>query len=70
MNSQTVCFNIIKNKYFEDFNIIDKYILPSRKQTSCIFSMSQGMSGDNDPILYDVEFCKQKGHKNMLTYGL
>ncbi len=31
--------------------------------------MFQGVSGDNDPIHYDVEFCKQKGHKNMLAHG-
>ena len=59
-----------KNKYFEDFNIGDKYILPSRTQTSGIFSMFQGVSGDNDPIHYDIEFCKQKGHKNMLAHGM
>ena len=57
---------MIKNKYFEDFNVGDNYILPSRTQTSGIFSMFQGVSGDNDPIHYDVEFCQQKGHKNML----
>ena len=61
---------MIKNKYFEDFNVGDKYILPSRTQTSGIFSMFQGVSGDNDPIHYDVEFCKHKGHKNMLAHGL
>ena len=61
---------MIKNKYFEDFNVGDKYILPSRTQTSGIFSMFQGVSGDNDPIHYDVEFCKQKGHKNMLAHGI
>ena len=61
---------MIKNKNFEDFNLGDKYILPSRTQTSGIFSMFQGVSGDNDPIHYDVEFCKQKGHKNMLAHGL
>ena len=61
---------MIKNKYFEDFDIGDKYILPSRTQTSGIFSMFQGVSGDNDPIHYDVEFCKQKGHKNMLAHGM
>ena len=61
---------MIKNKYFEDFNVGDKYILPSRTQTSGIFSMFQGVSGDNDPIHYDVEFCKHKGHKNMLAHGI
>ena len=58
------------SKYFEDFSIGDKYVLPSRTQTSAIFSMFQGASGDNDPIHYDKEFCKQRGHPQMLAHGL
>lgn len=61
---------MIKSKYFEDFNIGNKYILPSRTQTSGIFSMFQGISGDNDPIHYDREFCKKQGHKDMLAHGI
>ena len=45
---------INKSKYFEDFSIGDKYLIPSRTQTSGIFSMFQGASGDNDPIHYDL----------------
>ena len=58
------------SKYFEDFSIGYKYIIPSRTQTSAIFSMFQGASGDNDPIHYDKEFCKQRGHPEMLAHGL
>ena len=58
------------NRYFEDFKIGEKYYLPSRTQTSGIFSMFQGSSGDNDPIHYDREFCKKKGHKDMLAHGM
>ena len=58
------------SKYFEDFSIGDKYVIPSRTQTSAIFSMFQGASGDNDPIHYDKEFCKQRGHPEMLAHGL
>ena len=57
-------------KYFDDFSIGDRYILPSRTQTSGIFSMFQAASGDNDPIHYDVEYCKKRGHPNMLAHGL
>ena len=49
-----------KNKYFEDFNIGDKYTLPSRTQTSGIFSMFQGLSGDNDPIHYRYRILQAK----------
>ena len=61
----------LKNsKYFEDFVVGDKYLIPSRTQTSSIFSMFQAASGDNDPIHYDKEFCKKKGHPDMLAHGL
>ena len=58
------------SKYFEDFSIGDKYVLPSRTQTSGVFSMFQGASGDNDPIHYDKEFCKHRGHPEMLAHGM
>ena len=58
------------SKYFEDFAVGDKYLIPSRTQTSSIFSMFQVASGDNDPIHYDKEFCKKKGHPDMLAHGL
>ena len=60
----------IVSKYFEDFSIGDKYVIPSRTQTSAVFSMFQAASGDNDPIHYDKEFCKKKGHPGMLAHGL
>ena len=66
--------SIIENnknsKYFEDFSIGDKYLIPSRTQTSGIFSMFQAASGDNDPIHYDLEYCKKRGHPEMLAHGL
>ena len=66
----SITYKSIVSKYFEDFSIGDKYVLPSRTQTSAIFSMFQGASGDNDPIHYDKEFCKQRGHPEMLAHGL
>jgi acyl dehydratase len=32
--------------------------------------MFQAASGDNDPIHYDIEFCKKRGHPEMLAHGL
>ena len=63
-------YSIKNSRYFEDFGVGDKYVLPSRTQTSSIFSMFQAASGDNDPIHYDKEFCKKKGHPDMLAHGL
>ena len=64
MHKSIVC------KYFEDFSVGDRYLLPSRTQTSAVFLMFQAASGDNDPIHYDKEFCKQRGHPEMLAHGL
>ena len=44
MNYQNT--SLIKSKFFEDLNINDRYIIPSRTQTSGIFSMFQAASGD------------------------
>ena len=63
-------YSLKNSKHFEDFAVGDKYLIPSRTQTSSIFSMFQAASGDNDPIHYDKEFCKKKGHPDMLAHGL
>ena len=63
-------YSLKNSRYFEDFAVGDKYVLPSRTQTSSTFSMFQAASGDNDPIHYDKEFCKKKGHPDMLAHGL
>ena len=63
-------YSLKNSRYFEDFAVGDKYVLPSRTQTSSMFSMFQAASGDNDPIHYDKEFCKKKGHPDMLAHGL
>lgn len=66
----SIMYKSTYSKYFEDFSVGDKYVIPSRTQTSAIFSMFQGASGDNDPIHYDKEFCKERGHPEMLAHGL
>ena len=63
-------YSIKNSRYFEDFAVGDKYVLPSRTQTSSMYSMFQAASGDNDPIHYDKEFCKKNGHPDMLAHGL
>ena len=63
-------YSFKNSRFFEDFAVGDKYVLPSRTQTSSMFSMFQAASGDNDPIHYDKEFCKKKGHPDMLAHGL
>lgn len=57
-------------RWFEDFEIGETYTIPSRTQTGGLFAMFQAASGDNDPIHYDVEYCRARGHRDMLAHGL
>jgi acyl dehydratase len=58
------------SKFFEDFSVGDSYYIPSRTVTSAMFAAFQLASGDNDPIHYDVEYCKARGHKSLLAHGM
>jgi acyl dehydratase len=58
------------SKFFEDLTVGQKFVLPSRTQTSGLFAAFQAASGDNDPIHYDVEYCRRHGHRDMLAHGM
>jgi hypothetical protein len=38
--------------------------------TNALFAVFQLAPGYDDPIHYDVEYCKERGHPAMLTRGL
>ena len=56
-------------RFFEDFSVGERFILPSRTMTDALFSAFQLASGDNHPIHYDVEYCRAHGMPNMLAHG-
>ena len=56
-------------KYFEDFEVGEKFILPSRTMTDALFAAFQLASGDNHPVHYDVEYCRDRGMPHMLAHG-
>ena len=58
-----------ETRWFQDFAIGEKFILPSRTMTDAIFLAFQAASGDNHPIHYDVEFCRSRGMPHMLAHG-
>ena len=59
-----------KTRWVEDFTIGETFYITSRTMTEALFAAFQLASGDNDPIHYDVEFCKEHGHPAMLAHGL
>jgi acyl dehydratase len=60
---------IAEQRWFEDFVFGERFVLPSRTQTSAIFAAFQTASGDTHPIHYDVEYCRARGMPNLLAHG-
>ncbi len=55
--------------YFDDLNLGQRFAIPSRTMTDALFAAFQLASGDNHPIHYDVEYCRERGHPGMLAHG-
>ena len=60
---------ITEQRWFEDFVLGERFVLPSRTQTSAVFAAFQAASGDTHPIHYDVEFCRARGMPDLLAHG-
>ena len=58
-----------EQRWFEDFALGERFVLPSRTMTSGLFAAFQAASGDNHPIHYDREFCRARGLPDMLAHG-
>jgi len=58
-----------ESRYFEDLAIGERFYIPSRTVTDANFAAFQTVSGDNHPIHYDVEYCRERGHKGPLAHG-
>ena len=58
-----------QQRWFEDFALGERFVLPSRTQTSAIFAAFQTASGDTHPIHYDVEYCRARGMPHLLAHG-
>jgi acyl dehydratase len=58
-----------EQRWFEDFVLGERFVLPSRTQTGAIFAAFQTASGDTHPVHYDVEYCRARGMPNLLAHG-
>jgi len=57
-------------RYFEDLKVGETFYIPSRTLTEANFAAFQTVSGDNHPIHYDIEYCRERGHPHLLAHGL
>lgn len=58
-----------ESRYFEDFTLGERFVLPSRTMSEAHFLAFQAASGDNHPIHYDLPYCKARGHRDLLAHG-
>ena len=56
-------------RWFDDFTLGERFVLPSRTMTEAVFLAFQGASGDNHPVHYDVEYCRARGMPHLLAHG-
>ena len=61
--------NVTERRSFADLKVGEIYRNPSRTVTEAHFAAFQVVSGDNHPIHYDVEFCRDHGHRGLLAHG-
>ena len=50
-----------RQRWFEDFRVGERFPLPSRTMTDALFAAFALASGDNHPVHYDVEYCRERG---------
>ena len=60
---------VSEQRWFEDFGLGERFVIPSRTQTSAVFAAFQTASGDTHPIHYDVEYCRARGMPDLLAHG-
>jgi len=60
---------LAQQRWFEDFQMGERFPLPSRTMTSAVFLAFQAASGDNHPLHYDREYCRARGLPDMLAHG-
>ena len=58
-----------QQRWFEDFVVGERFVIPSRTQTSAVFAAFQTASGDTHPVHYDVEYCRSHGMPHLLAHG-
>ena len=58
-----------QQRWFEDFSLGERFVIPSRTMTSAVFAAFQGASGDTHPVHYDAEYCRARGMPNLLAHG-
>src|SRR5260370_30187102 len=60
---------VSEHRWFEDFVLGERFVIPSRTMTTAVFAAFQAASGDTHPVHYDTEYCRARGMPNLLAHG-
>jgi acyl dehydratase len=60
---------IPEQRWYDDFRLGERFVLPSRTMTEAVFLAFQAASGDNHPVHYNIEYCRTHGLPGMLAHG-
>ena len=60
---------VAEPRWFEDLAVGERFFIPGRTVTEAHFAAFQTLSADNHPIHYDLEYCRERGHKGPLAHG-
>src|SRR6185369_3522517 len=58
-----------EQRWFEDFVLGERFVIPSRTMTAAVFAAFQTASADSHPVHYDIEYCRARGMPNLLAHG-
>jgi acyl dehydratase len=58
-----------QQRWFEDFSLGERFVIPSRTMTPAVFAAFQAASGDTHPVHYDIEYCRARGMPDLLAHG-
>src|SRR3954453_13470005 len=60
---------VSEQRWFEDFVLGERFVIPSRTQTSAVFAAFQTASGDTHPIHSHLESCRPPGMPDLPAHG-
>ena len=58
-----------QQRFFEDFVVGETFAIPSKTLTESHFVLFAAITGDNNPLHYDRDFCRARGFPERLAHG-
>jgi acyl dehydratase len=60
---------VAEQRWFEDFTLGERFVIPSRTMTEAMFAAFQAASGDTHPVHYGIEYCRARSMPDLLAHG-